>query len=99
MNGYKMEMITAGKYKAMGSPFKSMSPDERALFQANVEAIRDKFRADVRNGRRAAGASVSDDAMEGQFFRGSAAAGAGLVDETINATLDEYVGAVLTDQI
>jgi hypothetical protein len=37
--------------------------------------------------------------MEGQFFRGTAALGVGLADEMINATLDEYVGAVLTGQI
>jgi signal peptide peptidase SppA len=99
INGYKMELITAGKFKAMGSPFKPMSAEERALFQANVLDIRDKFRADVRGGRRAAGAKVSDETMEGQFFRGQKAVDAGLADEIITATLDEYVGAVLTDQI
>lgn len=99
MDGFKMEMITAGKYKAMGSPFKPMSPDERALFQANVDSIRDSFRSDVRSGRRAAGAQVENETMEGQFFRGEKAMAAGLVDEMINATLDEYVSAVLLDQI
>jgi protease-4 len=100
MEGYKVELITAGKYKAMGSPFKPLTTEERAILQASVDDSHTDFKAAVRGGRRRATEagghqSVSDSVMEGQWFDGKAALEARLVDELTGANLDEYVAALL----
>jgi protease-4 len=100
MEGYKVELITAGKYKAMGSPFKPLSDEERAMFQAEVDAIYAEFKAAVRDGRRAptergGHQTVADSAMQGQAFNGRAALENRLVDSLTNQNLDEYVTALL----
>jgi protease-4 len=100
MEGIKVEMITAGKFKAMGSPFKPLSDEERQMFQAQVDGIRDDFRAAVRAGRRQATEpgghqTVLDSTMEGQSFDGKQSIALRLADELTSATLDEYVSALL----
>jgi protease-4 len=100
MEGIKVEMITAGKFKAMGSPFKPLTDEERAMFQAQVDGIRDSFRAAVRSGRRQATEpgghqTVLDSTMEGQSFDGAQSVPLRLADELTSATLDEYVAALL----
>jgi protease-4 len=100
IDGFKMELISAGKFKTMGSPFKTLTPEERAIFQAKADDLYTRFKAAVRSGRGTVGAkmseTISDDVMQGQCFRGQKAIDAGLADELINATLDEYITALLT---
>jgi signal peptide peptidase SppA len=100
MQGYKVELITAGKYKAMGSPFKPLSDDERAMLQASVDDLHADFKAAVRTGMRRgtdAGGhqTVPDSAMEGQCFDGKEALTQRLCDSLTSQNLDEYVGALL----
>jgi protease-4 len=100
MEGLKVELITAGKYKAMGSPFKPLSGEERAMLQDQVTRLHADFRAAVKSGRRAptergGHQTVSDASLEGQWFDGGQALAARLVDELTNASLDEYVAALL----
>jgi protease-4 len=100
MEGYKVDLITAGKYKAMGSPFKPLSSEERAMLQSSCDALHADFRAAVKSGRRAATdagghQTVADSAMEGQWFDGKQALENRLVDELTGANLDEYVAALL----
>jgi len=100
MEGYKVELITAGKFKAMGSPFKPLTDEERAMLQASVTDLHADFRAAVRSGRRAptergGHQTVSDSAMEGQWFDGKAALAQRLCDELTGANLDEYVAALI----
>lgn len=100
MEGYKIELITAGKFKAMGSPFKPLTDEERAMLQASVIELHTDFKAAVKTGRRAATErgghqTVADSAMEGQWFDGKKALGARLVDELTGRSLDEYVAALL----
>lgn len=100
MEGYKVELITAGKYKAMGSPFKPLSDEERGMLQAMVNDLHSEFKATVKSGRRAATErgghkTVSDSAMEGQSFFGKEALENRLVDELTNKNLDEYVASLL----
>jgi signal peptide peptidase SppA len=96
MEGYKVELITAGKFKAMGSPFKPLSDEERGMFQEQVTALHTGFRAAVRTGRGGAGAPVFDSAMEGQVFYGEKAVENGLADEITPFNLAEFVSALGT---
>jgi len=100
MEGYKVELIKAGKFKAMGATFKPLADEDRELLQARVTTLHQEFRAAVRSGRRTptergGHQSVSDAVMEGQAFAGSDALEHRLVDELTGATLDEYVSALL----
>jgi protease-4 len=96
MEGYKVELIKNGKYKAMGAPFKKLEPEEKAIFEATNADIYEEFTAAVVSGRAAAGAEVSSDTMQGQSFRGRRAIENGLCDRLVNATLDEYVADLLS---
>lgn len=100
MEGYKVDLITAGRFKAMGSPFKPLSDEERGMLQNGVTAIHGDFKAAVRAGRRRATEagghqSVSDSVMEGQWFDGKVAFENRLADELTGANVDEYVSALL----
>jgi signal peptide peptidase SppA len=92
IQGYKVELIKNGKYKAMGAPFKSLTPEEIALIQAQSDDIYEEFTDAVRSGRGA----VSDETMQGQSFRGRRAIENGLCDRLVNATMDEYVADLLS---
>jgi signal peptide peptidase SppA len=100
MEGLKVEMITAGKFKGMGSPFKPLTDEERAMFQSRVDGIYTAFQGAVRAGRRRSTEpgghqTVLDDTMQGQCFDGAQAVGNRLADELTACTLDEYVCALL----
>jgi signal peptide peptidase SppA len=99
MDGYKVELIKNGKFKAMGAPFKKLEPEEKALIQAQSDDIYEEFTVAVREGRGGVGARmselISDDVMQGQSMRGRRAIEHGLCDELVNATLDEYVTHLL----
>jgi len=90
MEGISMQMIKAGKWKDMGSPWRALADDEKARLQKSVNAMHAQFRAAVRTNR-----DVEDDAMEGQWMDAKEAETLGLVDELTGATLDEYVSALL----
>lgn len=91
MEGYKVELIKAGKFKAMGASFKALSDEERQLLQSEVDGLYSEFTGAVRSVR----SGVSDDTMQGQTFRGTEAKKRGLVDDTTNANLDEFVASML----
>ncbi len=100
MDGLKVELITAGKYKAMGSPFKPLTDEERGMLQESVSRLHGDFKAAVKSGRRASTdrgghQTVSDSAMEGQWFDATQALDARLCDTLTNASLDEYVAGLL----
>ncbi len=79
--GVKVNVIKAGKYKTAGAPFKPLSDEERALFQADVDAIYSKFTRAVAANR----SHVSSDTMQGQSFSGEAAATNGLTDGVVDS--------------
>jgi signal peptide peptidase SppA len=74
--GIAINFIKDGKYKGMGAPFKPLTDDERAMFQAEVNKIGEMFRAAVNSKRP----QVSNDAMQGQSFFGENAIETGLID-------------------
>jgi signal peptide peptidase SppA len=75
-NGYKLELIKAGDFKATGISGAPITNDQRTLIQSDVDAIYADFCADVTAGRP----SVQPETMQGQTFMGKAALAAGLVD-------------------
>ncbi|MDD5628706.1 MAG: signal peptide peptidase SppA [Elusimicrobia bacterium] len=51
--GYKMEAIKSGKFKDIGSPARTMTPEERKLLQAMIDDAYGQFLAAVAQGRQA----------------------------------------------
>lgn len=84
LRGLRVDLIKAGKYKAMGYPGTKLSDEQRAFVQAGVDATHDRFKSFVKANRRNAKA----EAMEGQTMTGDAALAAGLVN-TLVETLSE----------
>jgi len=78
--GVKVNAISAGKYKLSGAPFKPLTTDERAMFQADVDKIYAMFKAAVQLNRE-----VPEEYCEGQVYMGQSAVNAGfctgLVDD------------------
>lgn len=91
MDGYKVELMKAGKFKAMGASFKQLTDEERAMFQASVDEIYAQFTGAVRGARP----QVSDETMQGQTFTGAKAKAAGLSDELFTGNLDEFVAGLI----
>jgi protease-4 len=91
IKGIKVQLIKAGKWKAMGAAFQPLTDEERAILQASVDEIYRDFTGAVTSRRP----GVGSDTMQGQTFRGTRAAAAGLCDEITSASLDEYVAGLL----
>ena len=80
--GLKLELMKAGRDKAMGLPGTSLTVEQRAVIQADVDEIFGWFTADVRSHRKAL-AAVPEESMQGQCFMGARAVAAGLADEVV----------------
>lgn len=78
-NGIAVDVIKDGTYKAAGYPGTSITPEQRALIEADVMDISALFKGSVRAGRD----GVSDDTMQGQCFRGPHAVAARLADAIV----------------
>jgi protease-4 len=90
IEGLSMQMIKAGKWKDMGSPWRPLTDEEKAKLQKSVDDMHTQFKAAVTANR-----DISPEAMEGQWMSAEEALGYGIVDDTTGATLDEYVTALL----
>jgi signal peptide peptidase SppA len=89
--GYKLELMKAGEFKAMGHPGKPLADGERALIQAGVDKVYGMFTADVLKGR----GDVATATMQGQTFMGQDALTANLVDE-ISTGIDAVIAELST---
>jgi protease-4 len=76
MAGYKLEMFRSGRFKGMGAAGTSLSDEQRAMLQADVDRIAAEFKVAVRGTRGA----ISDELMQGQSYSVEAALAHGLVD-------------------
>lgn len=88
--GIAVELIKAGRLKAMGASFKKLTDEERDLLQASVDKIHKEFKAAVTTLRK-----VKDEDMQGQWFDGTEAHTKGLVDEITELSIDEYAASLL----
>lgn len=74
------QRLVSGKYKDIGSPFKEMTPEEKAMFQQNLDSIRDYFAGEVAKNRNLSRKDV-DKIANGLFYLGAQAKELGLIDE------------------
>jgi signal peptide peptidase SppA len=77
MAGYDVELFKTGAFKGMGYPGTSLTEEQRAFLQAEVDDIHQWFTGHVSEHRAVAG----EDTFEGQDFSGREAKRRGLVDE------------------
>ena len=78
--GIKVDLIKDGTHKGAGFPGTSLTPEQRALIEADVMECSRMFKADVRERRTKA----SDDTLQGQSIGGQKAIEAGLADAMVN---------------
>jgi protease-4 len=81
--GVEMEVVKSGAQKDLGSPFRDMSPAERALLSAMVEDVHAQFVEVVAEARGMPAVEVLPLA-DGRIFSGRQALTAGLVDRMGN---------------
>ena len=74
------QQLISGEYKDAGSPFRDMTPKEKALFQERLDLIHQAFIKEVADNRGMDYNKVKDMAT-GIFYLGSQAKELGLVDE------------------
>jgi len=78
--GVEMNTITAGKMKDSGSPYREMTPDERAYFEGVLHDVHEQFIEAVADGRKLKADDVRPSA-DGRVFTGRQAKELKLVDE------------------
>lgn len=78
--GWRQESLTSGKFKGSGSPFRTMTEEEREYFRAVVMDMHEQFVADVAASRKMDPDKVRAVA-DGRIMTGRQALTAGLVDE------------------
>jgi protease-4 len=77
--------LKSGRYKDVGSPFRTMSPEDKAYLQGFLDNIYQQFISDVAHNRKIPLAKMKTLA-EGRIYTGEEAKQAGLVDEFGNLT-------------
>jgi len=79
--GLKSQTIKSGQFKDMGSPFREMRPDERAVLETMVMDVYEQFLADLGKGRPAMDPALLRKLADGRIYTGAEAQKLGLVDE------------------
>jgi signal peptide peptidase SppA len=87
--GYKVSLVSAGKYKTEGNEFEALTDEGRAALQGRVEAYYQMFVAAVSRGRGKAESTVRNGFGEGRVLGATASVDAHLADRV--GTLDEAV--------
>lgn len=87
--GVKMQMVKAGKYKAIGNPYEPLTDEVIQRFQARVDDGYSQFVNAIARNRGTTAAAVRSDYGEGDVLNAPDAKAAGLVDRV--ATLAETV--------
>jgi signal peptide peptidase SppA len=96
MEGVKITLIKAGKYKAEGHPAEPLSKEAYGAFQSQVDAMYGMFTASVARNRGTSQAAVRDGYGQGRSILATPAVSAGLADRvgTLDSVLQELgVGA------
>ncbi|OPY68665.1 MAG: putative signal peptide peptidase SppA [Syntrophorhabdaceae bacterium PtaU1.Bin034] len=92
--GLKNNTIKAGEFKDAGSPFRGMTPEERAYMEGITESIHEQFMKDIAAGRKMKLETVRKLA-QGKIYTGNQAKELGLIDaignfyDTVDALKDE----------
>lgn len=78
--GVEVTLITAGKYKAVGSPYAPLTPADKSVIQEEVDDIYSVFVNEVAEQRGVSVDTVLQKMADGRIFIGAKAVAAGLVD-------------------
>jgi len=89
--GVEASAITSGPRKDMGSPFRVMTPEERAIFQSVIDSFYQRFLTVVQEGRPNLTPDQIKKLADGRIYSGDQAKAAGLIDEI--GYLDEAIEA------
>ncbi len=87
--GVEANAITSGPRKDMGSPFRTMTAEEKVIFQSVIDSFYDRFLAVVQEGRPNLSADQIKKLADGRIYSGEQAKAAGLVDDI--GYLDEAI--------
>jgi protease IV len=87
--GVEANAITSGPRKDMGSPFRSMTADEKEIFQGVIDSFYQRFLTVVQAGRPQLSAEQIKKLADGRIYSGEQAKAAGLVDDI--GYLDEAI--------
>ena len=79
--GVEATAVTSGPRKDMGSPFRVMTPEERAIFQGLIDSFYQRFLTIVQEGRPQLQMEQIKKLADGRIYTGDQAKAAGLVDE------------------
>ncbi len=78
--GVHANAITSGPRKDMGSPFRAMTDEERAIFQSVINGFYERFLTVIKEGRRHLTADEIRKLADGRIYSGEQAKAVGLVD-------------------
>jgi protease IV len=87
--GVEANAITSGPRKDMGSPFRTMTAEEKAIFQGVIDSFYQRFLSVVQEGRPNLSADQIKKLADGRIYSGEQAKAAGLVDDI--GYLDEAI--------
>lgn len=90
--GIRTEVISSGRYKGAGVMGTSLTPDQRANLQEQVNNIAAEFKSQVQANRYPK--AINPDLMHGQMFQAKAAAVSGLIDGIMRS--EQQVRALLS---
>lgn len=79
--GAQMNVIKSAPMKDVGSPFRDMSPDERAVFQKIIDAMYERFLDVVAASRTQLSRARIRELADGRVYVGADALAHGLIDE------------------
>ena len=79
--GLEATAVTSGPRKDMGSPFRVMTTEERAIFQGLIDSFYQRFLSVVQEGRPLLQMDQIKKLADGRIYTGDQAKAAGLVDE------------------
>lgn len=88
--GVEATAVTSGPRKDMGSPFRTMTTEERAIFQGLIDSFYQRFLNIVQEGRSNLQMDQIKRLADGRIYTGEQAKAAGLVDEI--GYLEDAVG-------
>ncbi|MGH7232812.1 MAG: signal peptide peptidase SppA [Nitrospiraceae bacterium] len=78
--GLEANTVTSGPKKDMGSPFRAMTDEERAIFQGLIMSFYERFLTVIREGRLNLSADEVRKLADGRVYTGEQASALGLVD-------------------
>jgi protease IV len=79
--GIEANAIASGPRKDMGSPFRVMTAEERAIFQSVIDSFYQRFLSVIQEGRPNLSGDQIKKLADGRIYSGDQAKAAGLIDE------------------